>query len=61
MPPCSSFIVVRSYSQLILRFGGLKSVLPKMYKFYARFIEYIKRVDLVVLLDFKDINLFCNL
>ena len=59
MPPCSLFIVVRSYSQLILRFGGPRSVLPKMYNFYARLFEY-KCVDLVVLLNFEDINLFGN-
>jgi len=54
-----SFIVVRSYSQPILRLGGLRSVLPKMYNFYARVIEY-KCVDPVVLLDFEDIRIFCN-
>ena len=54
-PPRGSFIVVRSYSQPILRLGGLRSVLPKMYNFYARFIEY-KCVDPIVLLDFDDIK-----
>jgi len=59
LPPRGSFIVVRSYSQPILRLGGLRSVPPKMYNFYARFIEY-KCVDPVVLLDFEDIRIFCN-
>ena len=59
MPPRGSFIVVRSYSQPILRLEGLRSVLPKMYNFYARVIEY-KGVDPVVLLDFEDIRIFCN-
>jgi len=54
-----SFIMVRSYSQPILRLGGLRSVLLKMYNFYARFIEY-KCVDPIVLLDFEDIRIFCN-
>jgi len=59
LPPRGSVIVVRSYSQLILRLGTLRNVLLKMYKFYARFIEY-KCVDPVVLLDFEDIRIFCN-
>jgi len=59
LPRRSSFIVVRSYSQPILRLGGLRSVLLKMYNFYTRFIEY-KCVDPVVLLNFKDIRIFCN-
>jgi len=59
LPPRGSFIVVRSYSQPILRLGGLRSVLLKMYNFYARFIEY-KCVDPVVLLDFEDIRISCN-
>ena len=37
LPPHGSFIVVRSYSQLILRLESLRNVLPKMYNFYARF------------------------
>jgi len=59
LPPHGSFIVVRSYSQSILRLGNLRNVLPKMYNFYARFIEY-KCVDPIVLLDFEDIRIFCN-
>jgi len=59
LPPHGSFIVVRSYSQPILRLGDLRSVLPKMYNFYARVIEY-KYVDPVVLLNFEDIRIFCN-
>ena len=52
--------MVRSYLQLILRLGNLRNVLPKMYNFYASFIEY-KYVDLIVLLNFEDIKLFYNL
>ena len=37
LPPCGLFIVVRSYSQLILRLESLRNALPKMYNFYARF------------------------
>jgi len=60
LPPRSLFIVVRSYSQPILRLGGLRSVLPKMYNFYARFIEY-KCVDPVVLLNVGNTQVTCHM
>jgi len=41
------------------KIGSLRSVLLKMYNFYARFIEY-KCVGPIVLLDFEDIRIFCN-
>ena len=51
----------RSYSQLILRFGGPRSVLLKMYNFFIQGLLNNKCVDLVVLLNFEDINLSCKL
>jgi len=59
LPPHGSFIVVRSYSQSILRLGGLRSVLSKMYSFMQCFY-WIKVYNLVVLCYFKDIMKACN-
>ena len=53
LPPRSSFIVVRSYSQSILRLGGLRSVLLKMYSFMQCFY-WIEVYNLVVLRYFED-------
>jgi len=58
-PPRSSFIVVRSYSQSILRLGGLRSVLSKMYSFMQCFY-WIEVYNLVVLCYFEDIMKACN-
>jgi len=59
LPPRSSFIVVRSYSQSILRLGGLRSVLSKMYSFMQCFY-WIEVYNLIVLRYFKDIMKACN-